>query len=228
MKVHASHIPDFDILCAGFPCQAFSTAGLRKGFADPRGEIFFEIIRILKAKQPKAFFLENVRNLLGHDGGRTFDIILRALQGAGYHVRYKVVKACDFGLPQYRPRVFIIGFKENIPFAFPEPIPLQLTLSHILKGECERNIGYSILASGSGVRYGRKRCWDAYMVDGIIRRLTVPETKQMMGFPERFLFPVSNTQAMKQLGNAVAVPAVQAVAGQILQALNSHENNLRV
>lgn len=121
MTVDPNHIPDFDILCAGFPCQPFSLAGKQKGFADPRGTIFFEIIRILKAKKPKAFFLENVRNLLSHDKGRTFATIRHSLESLGYSFHFNVVKACDFGLPQYRPRVFMIGFKDKeTQFSFPE------------------------------------------------------------------------------------------------------------
>ena len=225
-KVDAAGIPDFDILCAGFPCQAFSSAGLQKGFADPRGQLFFEIVRILKAKQPKAFILENVRNLLTHDKGATFSTIVDCLQGLGYHIHYKVIKACDFGLPQYRPRLFIIGFKENIPFTFPASVPLLQTISDIFKGECNRKIGYTILAQGRGGNIHRSRNWDGYIVDGVVRRLSVPEAKKMMGFPDTFIFPVSNTQAMKQLGNAVAVPAVRAVARQIILALDSYTNSL--
>jgi len=97
---------------------------MRKGFNDERGQLFFEIIRILKEKQPKAFILENVRGLLSHDGGRTFEVILTALQDAGYYTHYKVLKACDYGVPQFRPRVFIVGCKEHVPFSFPAPFPL--------------------------------------------------------------------------------------------------------
>jgi DNA (cytosine-5)-methyltransferase 1 len=121
MTVNPHDIPDFDILTAGFPCQPFSLAGLQKGFADPRGTIFFEIIRILEAKKPKAFFLENVRNLISHDKGRTFATIRHSLESLGYSFHFKVVKACEFGLPQYRPRVFMIGFKnKETQFTFPE------------------------------------------------------------------------------------------------------------
>ena len=121
MTVNPNDIPDFDILTAGFPCQPFSLAGKQKGFADPRGTIFFEIIRILEAKKPKAFFLENVRNLISHDKGRTFATIRHSLEALGYSFHFKVVKACDFGLPQYRPRVFMVGFKnKQTQFTFPE------------------------------------------------------------------------------------------------------------
>lgn len=218
-KVTADTIPDFDILCAGFPCQAFSVAGMQKGFADSRGQLFFEIIRILKAKKPKAFILENVRGLLTHDEGKTFEIMLKALQDAGYYTHYQVLKACEYGLPQFRPRVFIVGFKENVPFSFPDPIPLTKTLSHLFGGNCTKDIGYTLTVKGRGRYYGDPRCIDMYLVDGKPIRVGVLEAMQLMGFPNDFIFPVSPTQAMKQLGNSVAVPVVLAVSKEVLKAM---------
>jgi DNA (cytosine-5)-methyltransferase 1 len=118
-KIDEKSIPDHDILTGGFPCQAFSIIGGMKGFADTKGTLFFDVERILKAKQPKAFFLENVRNLVSHDQGRTFQVILKTLQGLGYFVHYKVLNGLDFGVPQKRERIMIVGFKENYPFEFP-------------------------------------------------------------------------------------------------------------
>ncbi|MDD4202369.1 MAG: DNA cytosine methyltransferase, partial [Candidatus Omnitrophica bacterium] len=112
--IDLNEIPDFDILCAGFPCQPFSQIGYRRGFQEKqanRGNMFLEIVKILDAKRPKAFFLENVRHLLKHDGGRTFNIIKKTLEGLGYSFKYKIVKASDYGLPQHRPRLFMVGFK---------------------------------------------------------------------------------------------------------------------
>ena len=105
------YIPDhFDVLCAGFPCQAFSAAGARKGFADEtRGTLFFEVARILKEKRPKGFFLENVEGLVNHDGGRTLRIILDTLRGLGYKVSHRVLDASDFGVAQARRRIYIVG-----------------------------------------------------------------------------------------------------------------------
>jgi DNA (cytosine-5)-methyltransferase 1 len=102
-------IPDFDLFCGGFPCQAFSIAGKRKGFDDTRGTLFFDIARILKEKRPKHLLLENVKGLLSHDSGRTFQTILRTLSDLGYGVEWQVLNAKDFGVPQNRERVFIIG-----------------------------------------------------------------------------------------------------------------------
>ncbi len=132
-KIPNSAIPDHDILAGGFPCQAFSIMGGMKGFADTRGTLFFEIERILREKQPKAFLLENVRNLVAHDKGKTFKVILEKLQMLGYHVHWRVLNALDFNLPQKRTRVLIVGFKENHLFEWPQPKPLKNTLADILE-----------------------------------------------------------------------------------------------
>ena len=110
-KVDISDIPYHDILLAGFPCQPFSQAGLKKGFEDTRGTLFFDIARILETKKPKAFLLENVKQLRGHDKGRTLEVIMKTLKEIGYNnVQYTLLKARDFGLPQNRERLYIVGF----------------------------------------------------------------------------------------------------------------------
>ncbi|MEN6511772.1 MAG: DNA cytosine methyltransferase [Chloroherpetonaceae bacterium] len=115
-------IKKFDILLGGFPCQAFSIAGKRQGFADTRGTMFFEVEKILNKYRPKAFLLENVRNLENHDNGNTFKVILKVLtEKLGYDVHYKVLNAKDYGVPQNRPRIYIVGFKKKTNFSFPEP-----------------------------------------------------------------------------------------------------------
>lgn len=108
-QLDTSDIPDFDILCAGFPCQAFSSAGKRHGFADTRGTLFFEVERILREKKPKGFFLENVEGLVSHDNGKTLDVILTSLRALGYKVAYRVLNSRDFGVPQERKRIYIVG-----------------------------------------------------------------------------------------------------------------------
>lgn len=108
-QLSADDIPDFDILCAGFPCQAFSSAGKRQGFADTRGTLFFEVERILRAKRPQGFILENVEGLVNHDSGRTLEIIISKLLDLGYKVEYKVLNSCQFGIPQDRKRIYIVG-----------------------------------------------------------------------------------------------------------------------
>ena len=134
-KLNAKDVPDHDILTGGFPCQAFSIIGNKKGFADTRGTLFFDIERILKAKQPKAFLLENVKQLTTHDKGRTFETILEHLERLGYFVHHKVLNGLDFGVPQKRERIIIVGFRENHPFIFPEYGTEKKILAEILESE---------------------------------------------------------------------------------------------
>lgn len=135
-NVMVDDIPDFDIMLAGFPCQAFSLAGYRKGFEDERGNVFFELVRIFKAKKPSIIFLENVKNLVGHDNGNTFKVILEELYNEGYSVKYKVLNACEYGnLPQNRERIYIVAFKDKSiadRFEFPEPIELTTKLHDVI------------------------------------------------------------------------------------------------
>ncbi|MFS4469817.1 DNA cytosine methyltransferase [Chryseobacterium sp. T20] len=128
-------VPDHDVLLAGFPCQPFSQAGLKKGFDDTRGTLFFDIERILLAKRPKAFLLENVKRLRTHDGGRTLEIIIRQLKSAGYNnLQYEVLRARDFGLPQNRERILIVGFlDDNVKFEFPKPLGVPTRVGDILE-----------------------------------------------------------------------------------------------
>lgn len=126
--IDTTKIPNFDVLCAGFPCQAFSSVGLGAGFDDARGTLFFEILRVLKEKKPKAVFLENVSNLLKHDFGKTFDVIQSSLAEVGYSIKYKMMNASDYGVPQQRNRIFIVGFLEKFlceHFEFPEKVKLK-------------------------------------------------------------------------------------------------------
>ena len=139
-KIESESIPDFDILLGGFPCQPFSQAGLKKGFSDTRGTLFFEIERIIKDKRPKAFLLENVKQLRGHDKGRTLKVILEHLDILNYYVKYEVLRAGDFGVPQNRERIYIVGFDKNyfdIPdeydFKFPVPTKVKTCLGNILE-----------------------------------------------------------------------------------------------
>lgn len=132
-QIDENDVPDHDILLAGFPCQPFSQAGLKKGFTDTRGTLFFDIERILIAKQPKAFLLENVKQLKGHNKGETFKTIIDHLNKAGYKVFYEILKARDFGLPQNRERIYIVGFLDHsINFEFPKPTNLPTRVGDIL------------------------------------------------------------------------------------------------
>lgn len=226
-KVEPKQIPDFDILCGGFPCQPFSQAGFKKGFHDERGNLFFHIAEIIRIKKPKAFFLENVRHLFKHDDGKTFKTIEKIItKELSYSFFSKIVKASDFGLPQHRPRLFMVGFKDtSIDFKFPEPVKkLRYTMSDIFNGKCDKEIGYTLRVGGRGSKITDRRNWDSYRVDGKVVRLSSKEGLRMQGFPDWFEFPpaLSESFAMKQLGNSVAVPAIQAVAKEIINTLNKY------
>lgn len=227
--VDKKSIPDFDILCAGFPCQPFSQAGFKKGFADIRGTLFFDIAEIIRIKKPKAFFLENVRGLYSHDEGRTFETIKRTLtEDLGYSFHHAIVKASEHGLPQHRPRLFMMGFKDpQTEFVFPEKRKLKFTMSDVMKGEVDREIGYTLRVGGKRSPIDDRRNWDGYIVDGEVRRLTPDEGKKMQGFPASFKFPVSDSEALKQLGNSVAVTAIQDYAEAIVQSLRKSHGTRR-
>lgn len=220
-QIDKASIPDFDILCGGFPCQPFSQAGHKLGFDDARGTLFFDIAEIIALKRPKAIFLENVKHLLKHDDGRTFKTIQRILsEQLGYKIDHQVVKASDHGLPQHRPRVFIIGFKDHdVNFQFPLKRELMFTMSDVFEAQVSREIGFTLRVGGKSSAIDDRRNWDGYWVNGEVRRLSPREGKRMQGFPDDFDFPVSRVEAMKQLGNSVAVTAVQDYAESILQAL---------
>lgn len=226
-------IPNFDILTGGFPCQPFSQVGKKLGFEDTRGTLFHEILKIIKAKKPKAYFLENVRNLEKHDGGKTIDTIEKMLRKLGYSFHKKVIRGSDFGLPTHRPRLFMVGFandpKDKIPFEFPKPINEKIkTLDEIFKGKCTfdkegtkpREIGFTLRVGGRGSRINDRRNWEFYWVDGKEHRITPDEARQLMGFPDNFEFPkITEIQKMKQLGNSVAINGIQATAGEIIKTL---------
>ena len=224
-KVSKESIPDFDILTGGFPCQPFSHAGHRKGFDDTRGTLFFDIAEIISIKKPKAFFIENVRGLLNHNSGNTLNTIRRVItQDLGYSFHTFLVKASDHGLPQHRPRLFMIGFRDpNIYFTPPSTRSLKYTMSDVFEGEVPRDIGFTLRVGGRGSVITDRRNWDSYYVNGEVRRLTPKEGKRMQGFPDDFKFPVSDSQAMKQLGNSVAINAIQDYAQAIINTLKRYE-----
>ena len=147
-NVKTNDIPDFDVMLAGFPCQAFSVAGLRKGFDDEkgRGTLFFELIRIIKDKKPCIVFLENVKNLVGHDNGNTFSVILNELENQGYFVKHSVLNAMEYGnIPQNRERIYIVAFKNKEMyknFDFPKPIKLTKKLTDIIDFETKMEEKY--------------------------------------------------------------------------------------
>jgi len=224
-KIDKKAMPDFDILTGGFPCQPFSQAGFKKGFSDTRGTLFYDIAEIIRIKKPKAFFLENVRGLLAHDNGKTFETISKVLtEELGYSLHYNIVKASDHGLPQNRPRLFMVGFRDKkVAFEFPKKRPLEFTMSDVFGGaKMNREIGFTLRVGGKGSKITDRRNWDSYMVNGKVKRITSKEGKKMQGFPDNFFFPVTENQAMKQLGNSVAIYAIQDYAQKIIEALDKH------
>lgn len=241
-EIDEKNIPDHDILFAGFPCQPFSIIGQMKGLNDTRGTLFFDIARILKEKRPKAFILENVKQLVGHDGGKTLKVILRSLRDLGYHVQYSVLNALDFGLPQKRERIVIIGHEEPIMFTFPDPEKPYKALVDIL----EKNVDERFYAS-EHIKNKRKEkhqssyypsIWHEnksgnicsypyscalragashnYLLVNGERRLTPREMFRLQGFPDWYEIVVSDAQAKKQAGNAVPVKMIKAVVLKLL------------
>ena len=235
-------IPRFDILCAGFPCQPFSRIGKKNGFDDDRGTLFNDIERIILARKPKVIFLENVRNIVTHDEGRTFQFILEKLDKAGYHVNrerddsWNILNASDFGLPTARQRFYLVAFRKGAygagQFRFPKPTtPSGITLRSFFKNpKWPDRIGRTIRVGGRGSPVYKKpngewfidrRSWDTYIVGNSKHVLTVDEAKKMMGFPNNFVFPVtvSNVLALKQLGNSVAIDVIRAIGKEIIRFL---------
>ena len=255
-KISTDEIPDFDILLGGFPCQAFSIIGKRKGFADEaRGTLFFEIERILKAKRPAAFLLENVRNLIAHDHGHTFKVIISHLEAIGYHVHYKVVNALDFGLPQKRERIIIIGFLDDVPFEFPDPVKMEkrLSLKDILESEVDKKYYVRDAIRESRIKRLKEKDYPKpyisheniagsvtphpyssalragasanYILINDERRPTERELLRLQGFPNDFKIVVSYGKIKKQTGNSVPVPVIKAMAKQMIKALKEQESN---
>lgn len=258
-KINEKDIPDHDVLCAGFPCQAFSISGKQKGFEDARGTLFFEIARIVSEKKPKILFLENVANLKKHNDGETIKTMAEILNNLGYDVNYKILNASDFAVPQSRKRIYFVCFKKELninKFKFPTPVKEKKFLEDILLPNSEvknyflnlsnkkvvinDNVdsiendtlpirigtinkggqgdriyspkGHAITLSAYGGGSGAKT--GAYLVKGIIRKLSPEECKRVQGFPEDFKIVVSDQQAWKQFGNSVAVPVLRCIVKQ--------------
>jgi len=249
-KIHEKEIPDHDILLAGFPCQPFSNIGKREGFLHTtQGTLFFDVLRILKEKRPQAFLLENVKGLVTHDNGNTFKVIQNALQEElGYNIYFKILDAQDFGLPQRRERIIIVGFRPDLKvtnFKFPKGSKKRIPIKNILE---DNPIGYSIsehlqksylfkkddgkpqvITKDSTIQVNTlvasyhkiQRLTGTFIKDGEtgLRLYSQLEAKRLMGFPDDFIVPVSRTQMYRQFGNSVAVPVIKAVAKEVKKYL---------
>ena len=259
-KINSSEIPVHDILVAGFPCQPFSLAGVSKkkslnmpiGFKDlTQGTLFFEIARIISEKKPKAFLLENVKNLKSHDGGKTFKVIAKTLRDElGYDIHHKVIDSKPV-VPQHRERIYIVGFDRPRDYKFPVLENGSVTFHQILEKNPDEKYTLSDhlwnylqryaekhREKGNGFGFGltdmngyARTLSARYYKDGseiLIpqrgknpRRLTPRECARLMGFPDTFKILVSDTQAYKQFGNSVVVPVVEQVAKSIMQCLKN-------
>ena len=207
--------PDFDLLVGGFPCQAFSIAGKRRGFDDTRGTLFFDIARILKEKQPRNFILENVKGLLSHDNGRTFKTIISTLAELGYCVEWQVLNAKNFGVPQNRERVFIVGHLGGIP----ERKVFPIGQDGEIPSERQRQISPTITQ-----RYHKQGQSDPYIFNEgtpSIRRLTPLECERLMAYPDGWTEGLSDTQRYKCLGNGVVSNVVEEVVKRLYANTNS-------
>lgn len=205
-EIKGEDIPDFDLLCAGFPCQAFSQVGQRKGLDDERGILIFQVVRILNEKRPKAFILENVKGLLSIQGGEIYRMIVERLENEGYKVYTKVLEAKDYGTPQLRKRLFFVGIRKDfdVEFTFPEPVPLKYTFSDIMGGKTERDYSFTIRIGGRRSEINNRFNWDAYRVDGEVRYITPEECLLLHGFPKGFKLCGNEGQRYHQVGNSVS------------------------
>lgn len=217
-KINVQELPDFDLLVGGFPCQAFSIAGKRRGFDDTRGTLFFDIARILKEKRPRNFILENVKGLLSHDNGRTFKTIISTLTELGYCVEWQVLNAKNFGVPQNRERVFIVGHLGGIPERKVFPIT-STNDSHIKYTTMSRQQqDRTVSPEGISPCLASNTTFDKWNVDnGVkIRRLTPLECERLMGYPDGWTEGLSDTQRYKTLGNGIVSNVVEEVVKRLL------------
>lgn len=251
-QINEIDVPDHDILLGGFPCQAFSIIGDRKGFEDARGTLFFDIARILKEKKPAAFVLENVKQLQGHDKGKTLRRIMETLDNLGYYAQYRVLNALNFGVPQKRERIFIVGFREAINFNWPSGNVPMKPLSEILESDvpdfyyASEKIKQSRQAMRADKpKFDEPTIWHenksgnisaypyscalragasySYLLVNGERRLTEREMLRLQGFPESFKIACKYAATRKQAGNSVAVPCVEAVVSSVINALRANQ-----
>lgn len=249
-NVRSEDIPAHDFLFAGFPCQPFSIIGSRRGFNDPLGTLYLEIVRILRDKKPKGFVLENVKQLTTTQGGAVMEKILGDLRGIGYTVDHRILNALDFGLPQKRERTIIVGSLAKFDeFPWPDEDVEMKPLSEILESDPdpkhfvsdsirEKRVAAHTSDIQPAIWHENKagnvsshpwscalRAGASYnylLVDGE-RRLTSREMLRLQGFPDSFKIVCSDSQTRKQAGNAVPVPMVEAVIGRVLDVLQRSE-----
>lgn len=217
-RIEPSALPDFDLLCGGFPCQSFSIAGDRRGFEDVRGTLFFDLCRIIAAKRPRLLLFENVRGLLNHDDGRTFGTILASLDELGYDLQWQVCNSTHYGVPQSRERVFIVGHRRGT--SRPEVFPLagftKPALSSRVTGVAirGRNNRPTLEIRTDGIANALRTASGGsskpmVIVEGRVRRMTPVECERVQGFPDKWTSGLSDAQRYKCLGNAVTVNVIR-------------------
>ena len=230
--INPEELPDFDLLCGGFPCQTFSVTGKRKGFKDTRGTLFFEICRITEVKRPTLLLLENVEGLLKHDEGRTFTIILKSLEELGYWIEWQVFNSKFYGLPQNRPRVFIIGHNNDRSTTPILPLEAEtngsLKLTHKIEGRTPS--GISRMTDRMYSVYGIAPCLTASFsgkvnITELKRNLTPIECERLQGFPDNWTYGLSDGLRYELLGNTVSIPVIETLGRKILSSFTNKAGN---
>lgn len=220
-------VPEHDVLCAGFPCQAFSNAGKRRGFNDERGVLFHEIMRIAQYSKPKIILLENVPGLKSHDKGKTFKSILEHLDTAGYKVTYKILKCSDYGIPQMRKRMLMFCSRKDIcvdgdVFDL-SMFEKDVTLKEYFKKNFEKKYAYTIRCGGRRSPITSKHNWDGYMVDGKEYRLSLDDAKKLQGFGDEFQLATKSKDAWRHLGNTIPTVFTSMMAHKVNTLLLCNE-----
>jgi DNA (cytosine-5)-methyltransferase 1 len=215
----AEELPEYDLICAGFPCQPFSLAGHQLGFSDERGTMFSHVMRFANRPSCKYVILENVSSLLTHDKGNSFRTIQSELETAGYTTTHAVLKASNYGLPQMRKRLFIVGVRgaeTGVSLAIPpRPTP---TMSQLLgKHFDEKDVAYTIRCGGRRSGLGDKHNWDTYLVDGQPYVISVRDCLLLQGFSEDRMATWTGTESQKymRLGNTIPT----CLSGVVVDAL---------
>lgn len=249
-------IPEHDVLVGGFPCQAFSIIGQRKGLNDTRGQLFLEMARILTDKQPLAFIAENVKGLTNIQNGKIFETILQEFEQSGYNIFYKILNAANYGIPQKRERVFIVGFRKDLKVEFMFPISSDkfIPLKSVLQDDYDKRFIFSERAvrglKNSNKAFNKGRIQDIekpcntinshlakVSLNGtdpvllvnvekeIYRRFTPLEAARIQSFPDNFIFPVSEFQTYKQIGNAIPPVLMWHLFQEVLSSIDNADGN---
>ncbi len=218
-QISSEDIPEFDMLCGGFPCQPFSNVGQHGGFEDLRGQLIFEVVRILRDRHPKCFILENVKGLVSINHGEIYQRILSELNYVGYDVYSKVLEAKDYGVPQIRKRLFLVGIRKDlgVAFEFPEPTGCEIRLSDILGGKTERDFGFTVRIGGRHSGIDNKYNWDCYLVNGALHYITPEECLQLQGFPRNHYLAGNTSDKYHQVGNSVPTTVVREVGRAVVK-----------